>query len=108
MREHTMAINLIDSVDPQSFAVGGFKEDASRSTTLPARWYYAPEVFSREREEIFFRTWSYQCHVSDLPNAGDYYVSEVLDQNILLIRDQNGALRAFYNVWISSQYGWRR
>jgi phenylpropionate dioxygenase-like ring-hydroxylating dioxygenase large terminal subunit len=92
------AINSIDRVRPDGFAGGGFKEDASRSTTLPANWYYEPEIFTRERESIFFRTWSYQCHVSDLTNSGDYYVGEVLDQSILLIRDQAGELRAFYNV----------
>jgi len=93
-----MAINSIDNAPPTAFEVGGFKEDATRSTTLPARWYYEPEVFNREKKAIFFRTWSYQCHASDLPNAGDYYVGEVLDQSILVIRDQSGALRAFYNV----------
>jgi len=91
-------INLIDRVAPDGFAVGGFRDDASRSTTLPSHWYYEAEVFAREREAIFFRTWSYQCHVSDLPNSGDYYVGEVLEQSILLIRDQTGDLRAFYNV----------
>jgi choline monooxygenase len=36
--------------------------------------------------------------VSDLPNPGDYYVGEVADQSIFLIRDQTGELLGFYNV----------
>jgi choline monooxygenase len=76
----------------------GFNDDASLSTTLPADWYFKPEVFALEKERIFYRTWSYQCHVSDVPNPGDYHVGEVLDQGVVILRADDGQLRAFYNV----------
>ena len=93
-----MAANALDRSPPASFPIGGFRDDATRSTTLPSDWYYEPSVFEREKQAIFYRTWSYQCHVSDLRNPGDYFVGEVVDQSIFLIRDQTGALRGFYNV----------
>jgi choline monooxygenase len=93
-----MAANTLDRSPAAGFPIGGFRDDAARSTTLPSDWYYDPAVFAREKEAIFFRTWSYQCHVSDLPNPGDYYVGEVVDQSIFLIRDQTGDLLGFYNV----------
>jgi len=71
---------------------------AEDSWTLPASWYSGPEVFEREREAIFYRTWLYQCSVHDLPNPGDYYCGSIADQEILIIRGGDGVIRAFYNV----------
>jgi choline monooxygenase len=96
--ELSMAVNYSDRSPPKRFPVGGFKDDATRSTTLPSDWYYDPAVFECEKSAIFYRTWSYQGHVSDLPNAGDYFVGEVVDQSIFLMRDQSGEVRGFYNV----------
>jgi choline monooxygenase len=86
---------------PQSFELmdaGRFDQTAEKSFTLPAEWYFSPEVYRAEHEAIFYRTWIYQCHRSDLPNAGDYFVGRVADQSIFIIRGTDGALRAFYNV----------
>lgn len=80
------------------FVLTGFADDATVSNTLPSDWYFDPAVFAAEKERIFFRTWSYQCHVSDLPNPGDYYAGEVADQGLIIMRDDDGGLRAFYNV----------
>ena len=73
-------------------------ESAENSWTLPADWYHRPDVYAREREAIFYRTWWYQCHVSDLPNPGDYYCGSIDDQNIFIIHGGDGEFRAFYNV----------
>lgn len=73
-------------------------ERPEESWTLPASWYRDPAVFEREREAIFHRTWIYQCSANDLPNAGDYYCGSVADQDIVIIRGDDGGLRAFFNV----------
>lgn len=73
-------------------------EDAAASWTLPSHWYHEPEIYRREHEAIFYRSWWYLCHVSDLPNPGDYHCGSVADQGVFVIRDRDGALRAFYNV----------
>lgn len=72
--------------------------DPARSYTLPSRVYIAPESFERERAAIFFRSWHYAGHGEDLRQAGSYVTTMVLDQNIVVIRGKDGALRAFYNV----------
>ena len=77
---------------------GSFDEFAGQSFTLPSRWYYDSGIFALEHERIFYRNWIYQCHVTDLPNPGDYHVGQVADQSIIVMRGQDGLIRGFYNV----------
>ncbi|MEM7225443.1 MAG: aromatic ring-hydroxylating dioxygenase subunit alpha [Pseudomonadota bacterium] len=84
---------------PPALDAGRFDpESAEVSWTLPAEWYYEPDVYRREHEAIFYRAWWYQCHVSDLPNPGDFHCGTVADQGVFIVRGQDGHLRAFYNV----------
>lgn len=73
-------------------------DDPAMSYTLPARYCVAPEIFARERDAVFFRSWQYAGHVEELPEPGSYITCSVLDQNLFIIRGKDGQLRAFYNV----------
>lgn len=75
-----------------------FHVDAARSHTIPARYYFDPEVYEREKDAIFFKGWWLAGHKSQLATPGCYLTSQIHDQNIAVIRGQDGALRAFYNV----------
>jgi phenylpropionate dioxygenase-like ring-hydroxylating dioxygenase large terminal subunit len=76
---------------------------ADRSTagmrpTLPARDYYAAEVFELEKERIFFRNWFCVGREEQVPTASDFIVRDVVGESVLVVRDDGGRLRAFYNV----------
>jgi len=75
-----------------------FSEDPAKSFTLPARYYLREDIYQREQESIFFRSWWYAGHISQLPNSGNYLTASLADQNIFVVRDRNNELRAFYNV----------
>jgi choline monooxygenase len=77
---------------------GRFSVRAEDSWTLPSEWYFSPEVYRAEHEAIFYRSWTYQCHESQLPQPGDYYAGHVMDQGVLLVRGADGEVRGFYNV----------
>jgi carnitine monooxygenase subunit len=79
-------------------AIVGFDQDPMRSRTLPGFYYYSPEIFERERRSVFYRSWQYMGHISMLPQAGSYIVRDILDQSVLLLRDRDGEVRAFFNV----------
>ena len=68
------------------------------ATALPPRFYVDADVFSRLREGLFFRSWQYACHESQVAEAGCYHAFSLLDQDILLVRGADGTLRGFYNV----------
>ena len=75
-----------------------FRREPELSGTLPAHYYFDPEVFQREKEEIWFKTWQFVGYTLDLKEPGDYITTELLDQQILIVRGKDGPLRAFYNV----------
>ena len=72
--------------------------DLSRAETMPARWYTEPEFLKLEAEKIFYKTWQPVGRVEDVLRAGDFFSCEVLDQPLVIVRNTEGDLRAFYNV----------
>jgi choline monooxygenase len=72
--------------------------EIARAWTLPARHYFDPETYQQEREKIFHRTWQVVGHRDQLATAGDYFTVELAGEPLLLVRDQNGEVRGFYNV----------
>ena len=77
---------------------GKFHPVAECSATLPSHYYRAPDIYEREKEEIFFKSWQYAGALEDLQQPGDYVTSRIFDQQILVLRARDGELRAFYNV----------
>jgi Rieske 2Fe-2S family protein len=65
---------------------------------LPGRDYCSPEIFQLEKERIFYRSWFCIGREERLPTAGDFLTEEIAGEDILVVRTQEGELRAFYNV----------
>ena len=76
----------------------GFSADPTISNSLPARFYTDPAIFEREHDKIFFRNWLFVGHVTDIPQAGDYFTTAVFNQSVIVIREKEGEINAFYNV----------
>jgi Rieske 2Fe-2S family protein len=60
--------------------------------------YTDPGVLERELDGLFQRTWQYAGHVADVPDAGSYLTALAGDQPVLVLRGDDGELRAFRNV----------
>jgi len=72
--------------------------DPSNSATLPAKYYYDEAVYQRKLTDIFFSSWMYAGHDSQLTELSSYFTTEIANQKLFLIRGQDGNVRAFYNV----------
>ncbi len=72
--------------------------DIARSWTLPSRLYTDPAALADERQRIFSRTWQLAARRDQLAKPGDYVTAEVAGEPLLLVRDEEGKLRGFYNV----------
>lgn len=72
--------------------------DVAKTMTLPGKFYTDDKIFAHEREQIFFKNWRYVCHASALSKPGAYVTATVFDQEIFVVRGQDGDVRAFYNV----------
>jgi Rieske 2Fe-2S family protein len=66
--------------------------------TLPSFWYQRDDVYALEQEHIFFKEWVCVGRDEELPLPGDHRVLDVCGQSIILVRNTEGMLRAFYNV----------
>lgn len=83
---------------PNVVATRNNQSTFSPSFTLPSRVYTAGDVFEKEQEQIFARTWQYVGHVERVRSPGDYFVEDVANESVIVLRDNNGALNAFFNV----------
>ena len=72
--------------------------DPLAGRSLPAWTYRDPEFFALERERIFAQSWQIVCHVSDVPNPGDWHTLDILGESVIVVRGGAGTLRAFANV----------
>ena len=69
-----------------------------RARTIPAAWYFDPEIYAAERERIFGRTWLAAARADQLTKAGSFVTAEIGGEPILVLRDSKEELRAFHNV----------
>ncbi len=65
---------------------------------IPGSIYSSQEVFDLEKERLFMTDWLFVGRVEELPNAGDYLSQRIMGESILVTRDKEGDLRAFFNT----------
>ena len=66
--------------------------------TLPSRYYFDPAHHARELEAIWFRDWLYVCPAVALAEPRSWRTFEIGDQSVVILRDEDGTLRAFHNT----------
>ena len=75
-----------------------FRADPKASYTLPARFYTDPAIHEAEKPAIFYRTWHYAGHASQVEKIGDYFCFELNGESLFCIRDRDGEIKVHYNV----------
>ncbi|NBC17578.1 MAG: Rieske 2Fe-2S domain-containing protein [Bacteroidetes bacterium] len=70
----------------------------ARAETIPSSWYVDPRMHAFEQDAVFARTWQLVGHVGQMPSAGDYLTAAVAGNPVVVVRDRDDGLRAFYNV----------
>lgn len=71
---------------------------ASLVATLPGLYYHDPNVFALEQERIFEQLWFCAARSGEVAEPGQFRTVQVGREEIVLVRGQDGTLRAFYNV----------
>jgi len=65
---------------------------------LPAGIFNDPEIFALERERIFARSWVFLAFESEIPAPGDYVLRYILDTPLIVVRSEDGVVRAFLDM----------
>ena len=66
--------------------------------TLEGRSYTDSAVLAEEQERIFGTLWNCVGHRSRLPGPGSFLTVTVAGESLLVVRDRDDSIRAFYNV----------
>ena len=65
---------------------------------LDNRIFTDASIFREEQERLFSKVWQFVCHESELPNSGDFRTTQVAGKPLIVVRDESGSIRAFFNV----------
>ena len=66
--------------------------------TIPSSWYFDPEIGELERRAVFGDTWQAVGRADQVAEPGSFFTTEPAGEPILVVRDEAGAVRGFYNV----------
>jgi fatty-acyl-CoA synthase len=59
--------------------------------------YTDADLFKAELERIWYRTWVYVGHVSEVPEPNDYVVKSIGPQSVVMSRDKQGGIHLLLN-----------
>lgn len=68
------------------------------NTALPQAFYTDEDIYQRDIEEIYLKSWIYAGHVSEIPKTGDWFVFEMAGESIIIARKEDGQVSALLNV----------
>lgn len=68
------------------------------SEPLAAARYTDPEFFAQEKAKMWPNVWQFAARDEEMPNPGDYVVYENAGRSFLLVRQQDGSIKALHNV----------
>ncbi len=84
---------------PRSLADAALAPQAQATAmTLPATCYTQPAVAQIERHAVFGQGWQLAAHAAQLSGSGDHCLAEVAGVPLLIVRGNDGQLRALHNV----------
>ena len=63
----------------------------------PSR-YFSPEFMRKEWERLWPRVWLLAGITSDIPEEGDYTTFDLGHESFIIVRQEDGSIKAFYNV----------
>src|ERR1700739_847169 len=66
--------------------------------SLSRRVYWDHQIYEHELEKIFARSWLFLGHESQLAKAGDYLTTYMAEDNVIVVRQKDGAVKAFLNT----------
>lgn len=65
---------------------------------LPGWTYHSEALHELEKSEIFRTHWQIACHVSDIPEPGDFQTFDLCGERAIILRDRNGVVQAYHNT----------
>ncbi|MEC9345454.1 MAG: aromatic ring-hydroxylating dioxygenase subunit alpha [Pseudomonadota bacterium] len=71
--------------------------DLIRGDHIHGSLYTDPAIFRLEMERIWFRTWVYVGHESEVPNPHDFVMKSIGPEPVIMTRDADGRIHLLHN-----------
>lgn len=65
---------------------------------MPSEYYTSAELLEREINEVLRREWMCVGHVGEIRNPGDFFTTELVNEQLVVTRDMQGVVRVLSNV----------
>jgi choline monooxygenase len=85
-----------DIFDPKHYA--GVRKPLLEAETVPAWCYTSPDFYQREVDRIWKKIWNFIGSVDQIAKPGDYFTLTFVGIPMIILRDQDGGIRAFANT----------
>jgi fatty-acyl-CoA synthase len=72
-------------------------DELIRPDEIHGSLYTDPSLFEAELEQIWYRTWVFVGHESEVPQPGDYVVKAIGPQSVIMTRDKQGEIHLLQN-----------
>ena len=87
---------MLDIFDPRRYE--GVRRPLLDAESLPPWCYTSDAFYRREVEEILVRSWNLVGRTDEIPNPGDYRVFDLCGRSAIVVRGDDGEIRAFANT----------
>ena len=80
------------------YEIQSYPEQQTRGSLLEGHRYSSRSFFEQEWDGMWTKVWLLLGRESELPNPGDWQMEPVGPEEILMVRQKDGGVKAFYNV----------
>lgn len=74
------------------------KKPLETAQSIPTRCYTDPKFYATEEEHIFRRNWLCAGRIDQIPNPGDYFTLDLLNEPLVIVRDQEQNIHALSRI----------
>ncbi len=94
----TKKINEVRKQIEYEYKRNSYPEDFPKIPDISGKRYTDQEFFDLEFKNIFLKSWLMVFREDEIPNSGDFKIFDKLQRDILIVRQNDRSIKAFYNT----------
>lgn len=73
-------------------------ESQPSRTALQQPFYIDGDIYQRDIEQVYLKSWLYAGHLSEIPKTGDWFLFEMAGESVIIVRNEERQVSALLNV----------